>query len=174
MGDEQSIQILRFIFCSQTFAHKRLAQGLKRSPSRYTSFVREYSGPIVKADRCAQDEHDIGVAAHTPNGLIQNIERIFMCFARAGLKLSMDRCQFGQSNNELLRKTIGSQGISPIEHEMDWFLKNLRPPTTVKSLQRWVGFVNFFGRNIPNLAEKLIPFYKTLKKDTKFTHWHHT
>ena len=41
MADYQSIQMLAFNFASRTFAYRRLAQGLSRSLSAFSSFMRE-------------------------------------------------------------------------------------------------------------------------------------
>ena len=41
-------------------------------------------------------------------------------------------------------------------------------PTSVKSLQQYIGFVQFYRQYIPKLAEKLLPLYKLLQKDVKF------
>ena len=78
----------------------------------------------------------------------------------------MDKCSFGQSKHEFLGKTISSQGISPIEHKIDSFLKNLNGPATIKSLQRYMGFVKFYRQYVPNLAEKLVPLYEFEPTDT--------
>ena len=59
MTDKQSVQLLSFNFGSGTFAFSRPAQGLNRSLSAFTSVVREYLDPLVKADRCAQYVVDI-------------------------------------------------------------------------------------------------------------------
>ena len=59
LADEQSIQLLSFNFGSRTFAFKRLAQGLNRSLSAFTSVIREYLDPLVKADKCAQYVDDV-------------------------------------------------------------------------------------------------------------------
>ena len=77
MADEQSIQLLSFNFGSRTFAFLRLAQGLNRSLSAFTSVVREYLDPLVNADRCAQYVDDIGITANTPDELIENLELVF-------------------------------------------------------------------------------------------------
>ena len=71
IADEQLIQLLSFYFGSRTFAFRRLAQGLNRSLSNFTSVVREYLDPLVKADRCAQYVDDVGIAANTPDELIE-------------------------------------------------------------------------------------------------------
>ena len=64
MADQRSVEMLAFNFASRTFAYKRLAQGLSRSLSAFSSFMREYLDPVVKADQCAQYMDDIGIAAN--------------------------------------------------------------------------------------------------------------
>ena len=39
---------------SRMFAYLRLAQGLSRSLSAFSSFMREYLGKVINADQCAQ------------------------------------------------------------------------------------------------------------------------
>ena len=50
MADQSLVEMLAFIFPSRTIAYKRLAQGLSRSVSAFSSFMREYLDPVVKAD----------------------------------------------------------------------------------------------------------------------------
>ena len=63
MADQRSVEMLAFNFSSRNVAYKRLAQGLCRSVSAFSSFMREYLHPVVKADQCAQYVDDIGIAA---------------------------------------------------------------------------------------------------------------
>ena len=168
MADEQSVQLLAFNFGSRTFAYLRLAQGLNRSLSAFNSTVREYLDPLVKADKCAQYVDDIGIAANNVEELVDNIEAVFMKIKQAGLKLSMAKCAFGHPEIEFLGRSITSKGVAPIEEKIDKFLKNIKLPTSVKSLQRYIGFVQFYRQYIPCLAEKLVPLYKLLQKDAKF------
>ena len=80
----------------------------------------------------------------------------------------MNKCSFGQSKIEILGKTISSHSISPNENKKHVLLKNLKLPTTVKSLQRYIGLVNFHRQYIPKSAKQLIPLLKFLQEDTKF------
>ena len=50
MADQRSVEMLAFSFASRTFGYKRLAQGLSRSVSAFSGFMREYLDPVVKAD----------------------------------------------------------------------------------------------------------------------------
>ena len=54
MVDQRSLEILDFNFASRIFAYRRLAQGLSRSVSVFSSCMREYLDRVVKADQCAQ------------------------------------------------------------------------------------------------------------------------
>ena len=124
--------LLSFNFGSRTFAFLRLAQDLNRSLSAFTGEVREYLDPLVKADRCAQCVDDIGIAANTPDELIENLELVFQQLCEAGLKLSMNKCEFGQQQTEYLGKSISSTGKAPIEKRITDSLKNLNPPFQLK------------------------------------------
>ena len=94
IAHQQSIELLAFSFASRTFAYRELAQGVSRSLSAFSSFIREYLDPVIKADQCAQYVDDIGIAANTPEQLIKNQRAIFQCLRKAGLKLSMAKCHF--------------------------------------------------------------------------------
>ena len=102
MADYQSIQMLAFNFASRTFAYRRLAQGLSRSLSAFSSFMREYLDKAIKADQCAQYVDDIGIAANDLKQLCANIRTVFECIRNAGLKLTMSKCHFGVKQVDFL------------------------------------------------------------------------
>ena len=126
MADQRSVKMLAFNFASRTFAYKRLAQGLSRSVSAFSSFMREYLDPVVKADQCAQYVGDIGIAANNATDLSRNIQAVFKCIRQAGLKLTIEKCQFGVRQVEFLGRTISPEGISPQKFKIS--LLNLGSP----------------------------------------------
>ena len=77
MADEQSVQHLSINCGSRTIAFLRLAQGLSRSLSAFTSVFREYLDPLVKTDRCAQYVDDIGIAAQTQKNCLLTLNLYF-------------------------------------------------------------------------------------------------
>ena len=95
MADQRSVVRLAFNFASRTFAYKRLAQGLSRSLSAFSSTMREYLDPVVKVDQCAQDVDDIAIAAKNTTAITWNIRAIFKCVHSAGLKVAHEKCHFG-------------------------------------------------------------------------------
>ena len=86
MVDQQSIELLAFNFASRTFAYRRLAQGLSCSISAFSSLIREYLDPVIKADQCAQYVDDIGIAANTLNMW----SKIYEQFSTAYRKLALN------------------------------------------------------------------------------------
>ena len=158
MADQRSVEILAFNFVSRTFAYRRLAQGLSRSVSVFSSFMREYLDPVVKADQCAQYMDDIGIAANNATDLNPNIRAVFKCIRNAGLKLTIEKCHFGVRHVEFLGRTISSEGVLPQSHKIQNLLNKLRFPKSKKDLQRYLGFVNYYRKYIPRMAENLNPF----------------
>ena len=77
MADQRSVEMLAFNFASRTFVFKSFAQGLSRSVSAFSSFMREYLDPVVKADQCAHYVDDIGIAANNATDLTRNIRAVF-------------------------------------------------------------------------------------------------
>ena len=165
MADQRSVEMLAFNFASRTFAYNRLAQGLSRSVSAFSSFMRAYLDPVVKAEQCAQYADDIGIAVNNATDLTRNIRAVFKYIRRAGLKLTIEKCHFGVQQVEFLGRTISPEGISPQARKIQNFLDKLRFPKSKKALQRYLGFVNYYRNYVPRMAEKLHPFYKMLKTE---------
>ena len=127
--------------------------------------MRDYLDPVVKADQCVQYDDDIGIAANIATELTRNIRAVFKCIRQAGLKLTIEKCHFGVREVEFLGRTISTEGISSQARKIQNFLDKLRFPKSKKTLQRYLGFVNYYKNCIPRMAEKLNPFFKLLKTE---------
>ena len=113
MADQRSIEMLAFNFDCRTLAYRRLAQGLSRVLSAFSAFMREYLDKVIKANQCAQDVNDIGIAVNDADHLIANLRATFKCIQEAGLKLTMHKCHFGATEIDFLGRTITPQGVTP-------------------------------------------------------------
>ena len=106
MADQRSIEMLGFNFACRTSAYRRLAQGLSRALSVFSSFMREHLDKVIKADECAQYVDDIGIAANDAEQLIKNLRATFQCIRNTRLKLIMHKCHFGATEIDFLGTTI--------------------------------------------------------------------
>ena len=160
---------------SRTFAYLRLAQGLSRSVSAFSSFMRKYLYPCIVADQCFQYVDDLGTAANTFDEIINNLKAIFVCIEKAGLKFTPSKCEFGLKEMTFLGNTITNEGMQPDKKKVTDFLSTLKVPKTPKQIRRFIGFFQYFRAFIPKLGEKLLPFYKLLRQEneTVLTDEHH-
>ena len=62
MADDVSVQLLAFNFASRTYANKCLAQGLNKSLTGFSSFIRHYLDPCLASGNCTQFMDDFGNA----------------------------------------------------------------------------------------------------------------
>ena len=150
MTDQRSVEMLAFNFASRTFVYKRLAQGVSRSVSAFSSFMRECLDPVVKSDQCGQYVDDIGIAAKNATDLTRIIRAVFKCIRQAGLKLTIEKCHFGVRQVEFLGRTISPEGISPQARRIQIFLISLHSPNQKRHHNAiWVSWTTteIFSRN---------------------------
>ena len=76
---------------------------------------------------------------------------------------------------DFLGHEISAAGISPNKPKVEKFLASVRMAKTMKQVRRLIGFMQYFQKFIPNLALKLHPFFKLLRKESEFniTNNHH-
>ena len=95
MADQRSVERLAFNFLlAEPLPTKDLHKASADLASAFSSFMREYLDPVVKADQCAQYVDDIGIAANNATDLTRNIRAVYQCIRNAGLKLTIEKCQF--------------------------------------------------------------------------------
>ena len=133
MADQRSVEIVAFTFASRTFAYRRLAQWLSRALSAFSSFMWEYLNSVIRADQCAQYVDDIGIAANTTEQLIKNNRAVFKCIRKAGLKLTIEKCDLDVIQVKFLGRTITPDGVDTQDQNIKTFLSKVRFPKSKKT-----------------------------------------
>ena len=95
MADQRFLETLVFNFATRTIACRRLAQGLSRALSAFSSFMREYFDWVIKTDEFVENVDNIGFTVNDADHLIKNLREKFECIMEDGLKLTMHKCHFG-------------------------------------------------------------------------------
>ena len=112
---------------------------------------------------------DIAAGVNNFDTMIPALRKLFDCLREWGQKFSAHKCEFGTTNIEYLGSTITPKGTSPESAKIGKFFGQLRMPNTVKQVKRLIGSVHFFRNFIPNLGQKILPFYKLLRKENAIT-----
>ena len=168
MADERSMQLLAFNFESRIFAYTRLAQGLSRSATAFSSFIRHHLAADIAADRCSSFMDDICSATKTFEEHHDALDHVFASIGRAGLRLSMQKCEFGVAEIKFLGWTISKHGIGPQKDKIEAQLAIIKMPRNVKTAQRMIGFMQYYRTYIPWLSKKLLPFYKLTRPGARW------
>ena len=144
MVDQRSVEMLAIIFDSCNFAYKRLFQGLSRSVSAFSSFMREYLDQSSKLTNVLNTWTTLESQPIMLRNLTRNFRAVFNCICQAGSKLTIEVCHFGIRQVEFLGRTISTGKISPQARKFQNFLDKLRFPKSKKALQRYPEFVNYY------------------------------
>ena len=140
MADPLSVQLLWFNFASRTYAYTRLAQGLNKSVTGFSSFVRSCLYSCLAANLCTQFMDDIGCGVETFEQMIPTLRQIFDCLRKSGLRLTPQKCEFGMPSINFLGNTITSKGLKPEKEKIKKFLNTIKVPTTAKQT-RWLHLI---------------------------------
>ena len=133
MADDLSVQLLAFNFASRTFAYNCLAQGLNKSVTGFSSFVKHYLDPCLAANVCTQFMDDIAAGVNNFDEIIPALRKIFDYLRESGLKHSAHKCEFGTTKIDYLGSTITPKGISPESAKIQKFLGQIRMPNSETS-----------------------------------------
>ena len=80
---------------------------------------------------------------------------------RFGLVLNVGKCIFGVRELEFLGHRVSGWGISPLPGKVE-AVQRFERPHTVKTLQRFLGLINFYRRFLPNIAATMRPLTDAL------------
>ena len=102
-----------------------------------------------------QGEHDIHVR--------QVLERL----RKYGLYAKLEKCSFDCKQVEFLGYTISSQGVfmdpAKVQTILEW-----KPPCSVRDVQCFLGFANFYRKFIHNYSSIVLPLTQLTKKNQAF------
>ena len=113
MAKDISVQLLAVHFVSISYEYKCLAQGLNKSVTRFSSFIRNYLDLCLASANCTQFIDEIGKAVTNFEQLVPSLRAIFMCIRQSGRKLSPKRCERAAHSIKILENNISAEGILP-------------------------------------------------------------
>jgi len=107
---------------------------------------------------------DIVIYSQSFEHHVQHLDLVLHAIAKANITLSPPKCHIGYQSLILLRQRVSRLGISTHQEKID-AIDAMKPPTKVKELQMFLGFVNYFAIYIPFYTWITKPLYHLLSKD---------
>jgi len=114
---------------------------------------------------------DILIMATTIVELVKLTHGILQHLLDLNLYLRPKKCSFNQTSVEYLGLII-SEGELCMDPVKLTAVSNWPTPKTMKEVQKWLGFCNFYRRFVKNYSALARPLFNLTKKDVPF-HWDH-
>jgi hypothetical protein len=107
---------------------------------------------------------DITIFSKSDDEHLQHLEKIFRKCRRYGISLNPRKSHFAMPEGKLLGHIISTGGIK-IDPKRVEAIQEIAIPRNKKSIQSFIGRINFLRRFVPNFAEIIRPITNMLKKD---------
>ncbi|UYV65287.1 K02A2.6-like [Cordylochernes scorpioides] len=91
----------------------------------------------------------------------ERVRQVLKKLQEEGMTLNPEKCQFGVKTIKFLGHTISSEGLFIDEEKLDAVIK-MEEPRSAKELKSFLGMVNYLGKFILNLADKIQPLNSLL------------
>ena len=113
---------------------------------------------------------DILIASSSQEEHLQDLERVFSILEENGLVVNRKKCVLGESSIEFLGHICDAHGIKPLPCKVE-AIRKVKPPTTIKELQRFLGMINYYRRFIKAAAHHLFHLFEALGSKPKRLLW---
>jgi len=170
--DDESSKLCTFNTPFGRYRFTRLPFGIKSAPEVFQRYMTEMlegipgAHPINGTDAIVDD---ILVWGST---LEEHDERLRQVLERArqhNLKLNKKKCQLRKDEVAYVGHVITKDGLKP-DPEKVRAVVEMKPPQNLKELRTFLGFVQYLGKFLPNLATESAPLRQLLEKDVEW-HW---
>ena len=155
-----------FVVDGQIYVPQVMFFGLCNAPATFQRFMDTIMLPHSSYAFAYLD--DVTIWSHDIPSLVLKTRRILSTFRRFQLRIKPSKCQFHVTTVNLLGFTVSHGSITPDISRLS-AVQNWITPKTVKDVQKFLGFANFYRRFIPNYAGLAKPLTQLLRKDTPFT-----
>ncbi|UYV72597.1 K02A2.6-like [Cordylochernes scorpioides] len=155
---KESQKLTTFITPFGRFFFKRIPFGITSAPEIFQRKMTQLLGNI-EGVVCFMD--DIVVYGSSLEEHNERVRQVLKKIQEEGMTPNPEKCQFGVKTVKFLGHTLSSEGLFIDEEKLDAITK-MEAPRSTKELKSFLGMVNYLGKFIPNLADKLQPLNSLL------------
>ncbi|KAL0188510.1 hypothetical protein M9458_015609, partial [Cirrhinus mrigala] len=158
-----------FSTTSGHYEYRVMPFGLSNSPSCFQAFVNEVFRDML--NRCVIVYiDDILIYSNSYPEHVQHVRAVLKRLISHQLYAKEEKCDFHQSRISFLGYIISPEGVAMDERKVEAVL-NWPRPSTLRELQRFLGFANFYRRFIRNFSTVAAPLTAMVKKGTTRLTW---
>jgi hypothetical protein len=156
-----------FVTVDGLYCYVVMPYGLKNALPTFVRAMSKTFGDLIR-DKVEIYVDDIMVKTMKGSTLAEDLTLVFDRLRATRTKLNPDKCVFGVSAEKLLGFLVLHRGIEANPEKIR-AIKAMRPPTRIKDVQKLTGSLAALSRFISRLAERVLPFFKLLRKTGLFS-----
>ena len=126
-----------------------------------TEILGDIPGVICLVDDIlvTQAEHD------------SRLKIVLTCLSKAGLTLGREKCEFNKKSVKFMGQLVDESGVRP-DPEKVRAIQQMKTPSTMSELRRFLGMINEQSKFSPHLAEETKSLRDLLSKKNQWS-WGH-
>ena len=140
--------------------------GLTNAPATFQNLMNDVLRPFLDKFVIVYLD-DILIFSETPEEHTDHVRQVLQKLRDTELFAKAEKCEFGKSEVEFLGYVVSPGGVrmdpKKVEAVTDWPV-----PRSVKELQTFLGFINFYRRFIWNFAKTAAPLTNLLRQNVPF------
>lgn len=123
--------------------------GLRNAPAIFQRAVHNLLKRQNMTSFCKNYLDDILIHSRDINQHLLHLEQVFKTLQLENVKLKLSKCQFAQPVVHYLEHVVSKNKIQPL-NDYTKSINEFPFPNNLKSVQRFLGIVNFYHKFIPN------------------------
>ncbi len=143
--------------------------GLVNSPSVFQSFINDVFRDMLDHYVIVYID-DILIYSETLQEHVQHVRSVLQRLIKYQLYAKLEKCEFHTTSVAFLGYIISQEGVAMDESKVHAVL-NWPLPSTIKELQRFLGFANFYRRFIRGFSSIAAPLTNMTKKGSRHLQW---
>jgi hypothetical protein len=141
--------------------------GLKNALPTFVRAMSKTFGDLIR-DKVEIYVDDIMVKTGRGLTLVEDLTLVFDKLRATRTKLNPDKCVFGVSAGKMLGFLVSHRVIEANPEKIK-AIEVMGPPARIKYVQKLTGSLAALSRFISRLAERVLPFFKLLRKSGPFS-----
>jgi hypothetical protein len=135
--------------------------GLQNAPATFQHFINSVLHEFLDKFASAYLD-DIIIYSKTRKAHREHVKKVLAALQKAGLQIDINKCEFNTQETKYLGLIVSSNGIK-MDPKKVAAIKDWKTPKTLKELQSFLGFANFYRRFIRGFATVAQPLTSLLK-----------
>ena len=148
------------------FEYMVMPFGLANAPAIFQSMMTEIFRDVLDVFVVIYID-DLLIFSESEEEHVEHVKEVLRRLRSNKLYAKLSKCAFHSGSVEFLGFVISGNGISMAEDKVD-SIKNWPVPTSVREIQSFLGFVNFYRKFVSSFAEISAPLVELTKKDVSW------